>query len=280
MKTLLITMLALVCATSALAFSSGPLNRRTNAPGETTCTDCHVTFPLNSGTGSLSVTGLPGAWQPLMTYDLVVTLADPNAQRWGFEFTILAPDTNSTGTLAVVDPNTQISPAGNRTYAKHTSAGTQVGTTGSASWTVRWTAPAAGVGDITLYVAGNGANGNLFPTGDRIYTSSVTWTESPVSAVGVPLASVVDLKAAYPNPFNPRTSIAYELAKDSRVRLEIFALDGSLVRRLVDRHEGAGPHTVMWDGMNEQGRGASSGVYLYRIMADGVVASRRMTLVR
>lgn len=280
MKTLLITMLALTCATSALAFSSGPPDGRTGAPGETTCTDCHTTFPLNSGMGGVNVAGVPAAWQPLTIYDLVVTVDDPDAQRWGFEFTVLDVDGNSTGTLALLDANAQLSTAGNRTYAKHTSVGTQLGTTGSGSWTVRWTAPAAGVGDITIYMAGNGADGNFENTGDRIYNSSATWNESPVSAVGVPLASVVDLKAAYPNPFNPRTSIAYDLAKDARVRLEIYALDGSLVRRLVDRYEGAGLHEVMWDGMNEQGRGASSGVYLYRIIADGVVASRRMTLVR
>jgi len=279
MKTLLIALLMLAWSTSALAWSAGPLDARTNAPGETTCTECHASFPLNSGTGSLTVSGVPGAWQPLTAYDLVVNLADPDAQRWGFEFTVLDGDGNSTGTLQVLDANTQLSTTGTRTYAKHTTAGTQLGTTVSADWTVRWTAPADGAGDITIYLAGNGANGNFASSGDRIYTVSTIWTESPVSAAGVPLASV-DLKAAYPNPFNPRTSIAYELAKDSRVRLEIYAVDGSLVRRLVDRHEVAGPHSVMWDGMNEQGRGAPSGVYLYRIVADGVVASLRMTLVR
>jgi len=280
MKTLLITMLALTCATSALAFSSGPPDGRTGAPGETTCTDCHTSFPLNSGLGGITVAGVPAAWQPLTIYDLVVTVDDPDAQRWGFEFTVLDGAGNSTGTLALLDANAQLSTAGNRTYAKHTSVGTQLGTTGSGSWTVRWTAPVAGAGDISVYVAGNGANGNFANSGDRIYTAGATWTESSVSAAGLPLAAAVVLQTAYPNPFNPRTSIAYDLARNTRVRLEIFALDGSLVRRLVDRSEAAGLHTVSWDGTDERGQGAPSGVYLYRILADGVVVERRMTLLK
>ncbi len=121
MKKTLLTLLAALAATafatSVLAFSGGPPNRRTNAPGETTCTACHTSFPLNSGTGSLTVGGVPESWQPLTPYDLTVTLADPAAQRWGFEFTVLGADTNSIGTLAVLDGDVQLSTTLGRTYA-------------------------------------------------------------------------------------------------------------------------------------------------------------------
>lgn len=275
-----------ILATAALAalpalahgFSGGPPDGRTNAPGETNCTACHTTFPLNSGAGSLGVTGVPGAYEPGTSYELTVTLADPVAQRWGFEFTVLGGDGNSTGALATVDADVQLSTTGSRTYAKHTSQGTHPGTTGSHSWTVNWTAPAAGAGDVTLYVAGNAANGNSSNSGDRIYATSVAWTEGGLSAV--PAAAIARLGDNYPNPFNPRTTIRYTLDASSPVRLTIYAVDGRLVRRLEDGGREAGEHRVVWDGLDGGGRAVPSGTYLYRLEAGTVRETRTMSLVR
>ena len=69
----------LLIAGSALAFSSGPPDGYTNAPGEGNCTACHSTFPLNSGSGMLSLAGLPASWQPGADYDLTLSLSDPNS---------------------------------------------------------------------------------------------------------------------------------------------------------------------------------------------------------
>lgn len=262
----------------ALAFSGGPPDRRTNAPGEGNCTACHATFPLNSGAGSLAVSGVPAAYTPGADYDVTITLADPDAQRWGFEFTVLGPDTNSTRTLALVDAGVQLSTTFGRTYAKHTSAGTHPGTTGSQSWTVRWTAPDAGAGAATLYVAGNAANGNLSNTGDRIYATSVTWDEGGLSAV--PDLAAARLGDNFPNPFNPRTTIGYTLDRAAPVRLAVYAVDGRLVRRLEDGRREAGEHRVTWDGLDAVGRAAPSGTYLYRLEAGAVCETRTMTLLR
>ncbi|MFN2369801.1 MAG: choice-of-anchor V domain-containing protein, partial [Candidatus Krumholzibacteriia bacterium] len=111
----------------ALAFSSTAPDRLTDAPGEGNCTACHATFPLNSGAGSLAVSGVPAAYTPGAAYDVTITLADPDAQRWGFEFTVLGADTTSIGTLALVDAGVQLSTTLGRTYAKHTSTGTHPG---------------------------------------------------------------------------------------------------------------------------------------------------------
>ena len=62
----LILTFAVACVAGAdvvLASSSGPPDGRTNAPGETNCTACHTSFPLNSGAGSLAVSGVPESWQ-------------------------------------------------------------------------------------------------------------------------------------------------------------------------------------------------------------------------
>jgi len=269
----------LLVAGSALAFSGGPPDGYTNAPGEGNCTACHSTFPLNSGSGMLSLAGLPASWQPGTDYDLTLSLSDPNALRWGFELTILAPGGASTGTIAVTDAGTQTSTTGNRTYLKHTSSGTAPGTSGGKSWTLRWTAPAAGTGDVTLYVAGNAANNNGANSGDRIYATSFTSAEDTgVPVLETPLAFAVH--GAVPNPFNPRTEIRFNLPQPSSVRVTVLTVEGRRVTTLADRTFGAGSQSVAWDGRDHGGRAMPAGTYVFVVDAGGERRQGRMTLLK
>jgi hypothetical protein len=280
MRILTTLLLGLAWTTGALAFSSGPPDALTGAPGENTCTSCHTSFPLNSGAGMISVSGVPGSWTPLTDYDLTVTVEDGDAQRWGYEFTVLDVNGGSAGTLVLLDGDSQLSTTGGRTYAKHTSAGTRLGMTGAASWTVRWTSPSSGGGDITFYAAGNAANGDFGSFGDRIYSTSTVWSEGGLSAAGPPVLAEARLGAAFPNPFNPLTTISYELAGDMEIHLAVYALDGSLVQVLDSGRRQEGRHEVTWNGLDRSGRAMPSGVYLYRLRTDADVRMRRMTLVR
>jgi len=69
----------------------------------------------------------------------------------------------------------------------------------------------------------------------------------------------------YPNPFNPTTTIAYDLPQDAFVELSILDLLGRDIRRLVRQKQVAGRRSVLWDGRDERGAPAASGVYFYRI---------------
>ena len=280
---LALTLVALTLCLSvglAAAYSSGPPNGRTDAPGEGNCTGCHSNFPLNSGSGTLGVSGLSALYDADQDYDLVVSLDDPDASRWGFEFTIIGDDGEEIGSLMSLDNQTQTSSTATRTYAKQTSIGTQIGTTDGVTWTVRWTAPAAGSGDATIYLAGNAANGNFSTSGDYIYTTSQTWAENSVSAAPMPMLAGAELKPNFPNPFNPRTTIAYELASTKSVRVTIYSLSGRLVRTLVDGTRDEGRHEVQWDGLDNHGLATPSGTYFYRLQAGGVDQTRSMVLVR
>lgn len=98
---------------------------------------------------------------------------------------------------------------------------------------------------------------------------------------GIPLAPLAfGLSPNYPNPFNPSTTIRYQLGGQSAVRLEIVNLLGRRVRTLVDATQEAGSYSARWDGLNDAGRAVASGVYLYRLRADGFVATRKMLLIR
>lgn len=171
---LLVIALAFAVQDRASALSTGPEDGRTGAPGELTCHDgCHNTFPLNSGTGSLTLTGLPGNYNLGQTYQITVNLSHPTQTRWGFELTVLDSSGNMAGTLVVTDSiHTQFSQSGGKQYVKHTFDGTFAGQFNGANWTFNWIAPTANVGLVTFYVAGNAANNNGFNTGDRIYTRS------------------------------------------------------------------------------------------------------------
>jgi hypothetical protein len=89
------------------------------------------------------------------------------------------------------------------------------------------------------------------------------------------------LAAPVPNPFNPRTSIAFELAHGTRVTLRIYDVAGRLVTTLIDgRPMEPGRYEELWDGSDRRGDAVASGVYRARLEADGKVMVRAMSLIR
>ena len=91
------------------------------------------------------------------------------------------------------------------------------------------------------------------------------------------------LLANYPNPFNPETWIPYELAKDANVTLHIYAMNGTLVRRLTLGHQPAGMYqshsrAAYWDGRNAFGEPVASGLYFYTLTAGDFFSTRKMLM--
>ena len=89
----------------------------------------------------------------------------------------------------------------------------------------------------------------------------------------------------YPNPFNPETWIPYRLAKDAEVTLHIYAVNGTLIRRLALGHQPAGLYqnrsrAAHWDGRNEFGEPVASGVYFYTLTAGEFTATRKMLITK
>jgi hypothetical protein len=101
-----------------------------------------------------------------------------------------------------------------------------------------------------------------------------------VSDAGPALPEAAFDLTASPNPFNPRTTIRFDLPGDGPVRLAIFDPAGRLVRTLVDENAPAGRHEADWDGRDASGREVASGCYLARLEFGGKVATVRMGLVR
>lgn len=147
--------------------------------------------------------------------------------------------------------------------------------------------PAAGAGPPA--VATNATHGyrlvlwsgapDTAPGEREIYAQA--WAADGASPVGDAPASAFALHGAYPNPFNPQTTIAFDLPRAQAVTLEIYDAAGRRVRTLLDGEPGrAGRNEVLWNGTDDTGRSAASGVYLYRLRAAGRTETSRMVLLK
>ena len=88
------------------------------------------------------------------------------------------------------------------------------------------------------------------------------------------------LEPNYPNPFNPSTTIRYQLPSASKVRLEIYDVLGQKVRTLVSESQPAGYLRVAWDGRDEQAVAVAAGVYLYHLQAGEFSQVRKLLLLK
>ncbi len=119
--------------------------------------------------------------------------------------------------------------------------------------------------------------GNLYDAfGTPIDYVQLDWTLAPAAP------RVFALLQNVPNPFNPETSIRYELSEAGFVTLDVYDVTGQLVRQLVSEQMQSGRYTVQWDGRNTSGHSVASGVYFYRVDVAGgrFSAVRRMVLLK
>ena len=84
----------------------------------------------------------------------------------------------------------------------------------------------------------------------------------------------------YPNPFNPVTTIRYDLSKESFVNITIYDMLGNVVNNLVNTNQSSGYKSVQWNAINNQGEPVSAGVYLYKIQAGDFVDTNKMILLK
>ena len=96
-----------------------------------------------------------------------------------------------------------------------------------------------------------------------------------------PVPLNVKLGTNYPNPFNPSTTIEFEVKQSGRVRLEIHNALGRSIKTLVDESFSPGNHSIVWNGSDEQGRRQASGSYFYTVSINGhQTQTHRMVLLR
>jgi hypothetical protein len=124
----------------------------------------------------------------------------------------------------------------------------------------------------------------IFSSGDRVLKLGPLHMPPPqqVTAVEQPTLPLrTRLLGCYPNPFNPHTSIRFELREASKVSIELYDPAGRLVCTLLANERfPAGAHEVLWNGRDGKSRRVASGTYFYRFRAGETVSTRSMTLLK
>lgn len=244
MKTFPAFLVSVLITSTVFASSGGaPAGRAGDPPGNSNCTACH-SGTVNSGSGTLGLTPL-SQYTPNETYDLTITLTDDGQLRWGFQLIPKDDNADPQGTLIVTDDtNTRL----NSGYLTHTSTGTFQGSTDGGEWSFQWTAPAAGTGPVTFFLAGNAADNNRQTSGDNIYTISITVPENTTTtpeAPPVPVSPV--LTNVWPNPFNAQTTVSVDLPFTTETHVVIVDILG---RKVTTLHNGTlkkGTHRFLWN---------------------------------
>jgi len=88
------------------------------------------------------------------------------------------------------------------------------------------------------------------------------------------------LKANYPNPFNPSTTIDFTLAQPGAVKIDIFNIKGQKVKTLIDDAFAKGSHSIVWNGTDNIGKPVSSGLYFYKMSTAEYTSTRKMLLMK
>jgi hypothetical protein len=257
----ILTLLALIVGATLMALAHGNYVGYSGAPGSSgTCaSSCH-----GSGTGSISFSGVPSSYLPGTIYRIVVrhnggsTIVNYNAStRVG------------TGS-AVAGSFTAVTNAA--VYTTGSETGVHSATTGIDSSVFQWTAPAAGTGSVSFYLAGlqgskSGSN------------SSQILTSAEASATGAepetPPATMA-LLTNYPNPFNPATMIGFVVPIRGRYSLRVYDLAGQVIETLYDNEANPG---VSYE-FSFSGSGLSSGVYFAVVQSGSFRMVRKLLLAK
>ncbi|MGH2568839.1 MAG: T9SS type A sorting domain-containing protein, partial [Bacteroidota bacterium] len=132
-------------------------------------------------------------------------------------------------------------------------------------------------GQWTVYSDGNNPN-NVFKYLVRAYASIGTPTSAEQVIELLPKSFA--LRQNFPNPFNPSTTIRYEIPEQTSVKLLVVDALGRVVTTLIDRVQAAGTYEALWDGKDFQGQPASTGVYFYRLETGSQRAIKKMVLLK
>ena len=84
----------------------------------------------------------------------------------------------------------------------------------------------------------------------------------------------------FPNPFNPLTTIRYDLPEDGLVNVTIYDLMGKVIKYLVNGQQNAGYKSIQWNATNNTGHPVSAGLYLYMIEAGDFRQTKKMVLLK
>jgi hypothetical protein len=259
---LVIIGLVVFFAISTAAFGHATFIGYSGAPGSSgrCASSCH-----GSTGGTIMVVGFPTQYVPGQVYAIAVTHNGGSTIRQFNSSCRLGTGSQNAGTLAAA-LNTVTYNTSGETNGVHLS-GSSVD---AASF--QWTAPAAGTGTVKLYLAGHqgtsasGANTEITLTATELVSAI---DDEPM------LPNTFAILNNYPNPFNPQTTIHYEIPQDGRVTLDIYDIQGRKVAALFDGVSSAGKHDISWNASSQP-----SGIYFCKMNTGNESVTKMITLLK
>src|SRR5215831_2935614 len=256
----------LVLAIALIAFSSNtlkvlkpfPPKANSGAPGEQTCIICHTGTDLNGGPGNIKISynGTRNTYKAGKVYTFTVTVTDTSEIHYAFETTALDASNNPAGVPKLIDTTVTLIQTDRRTGRQYV---TDYDATPLNTWTFKWQAPATDVGDVSFYLDGVAANGDLKDKGDHVYTSTPFVLKYKASTKEEDLESSLNVNV-FPNPVQTTAFINYDLGQDGDVTLAILDNHGKLIRTLFHGYADAGTHSLSMDRS-----GLAAGIYFIRM---------------
>jgi hypothetical protein len=128
--------------------------------------------------------------------------------------------------------------------------------------------------------------GNGNETRDELWYNLIVLGGTPKAATAEAVTSPTvveedfDGVQVHPNPFNPQTSFRFKVKEKAAVKLQVFNLTGQLVRTIIDEDLAPGVHQRRWNGRNQHGRPAASGVYFYRLQIGPKIFNGRIQMLK
>ncbi|HCQ30177.1 MAG TPA: hypothetical protein DIU39_07820 [Flavobacteriales bacterium] len=202
------------------AFGSGAPTAKTGSPGDgSDCTSCHSGTAQTASNSVTISSDIPvSGYVPGTTYTITVEGVQQNITKFGFEITAEDNANAKAGSWATANNETQVKSSN---WVTHTSSGTAGN--GFKIWTMNWTAPVAGTGDVTFYAAVNATNANGANSGDLIMLNNITVQEDASASVNNLATSKISV---YPNPTADYIYIKSEQIIDN---VQIFDISGKNV---------------------------------------------------
>jgi hypothetical protein len=144
-----------------------------------------------------------------------------------------------------------------------------------------WSAMGDGVDGIVRAISaqdGNVVVGGGFTMSGVVASSHIgVWIDPSVGVEGLPEPIVL---SAWPNPFNPTTTIKFSLSTSEWIRLDIHDLAGRRIRTLLNGFQTSGMHDIIWNGCDDNGQSQGSGTYLLRMQTPKGEQTHRLSLVK
>jgi hypothetical protein len=131
-------------------------------------------------------------------------------------------------------------------------------------------------GKLEIAVDRRNINTNLSEV--QVYSTNGNATSISENIKNIP--GIYQLKQNYPNPFNPSTKIEYSISEPSIVSINIFNINGELIKELINEEKNNGNYSITWNGKDNKGTFVASGTYFYQIQVGDFVQAKKMILLR